>query len=60
MIIRKKKSKKNTPLSRTSHAIGKVKTNIYLMTVGVTIPEAGPMIEHPKDSGAWLINVNEK
>ena len=57
---KKEEIQKNTPLPRTGHAIGKIKDNIYLMTGGVTIPEAGPMIEHPKDSSTWLLNVNEK
>ena len=30
------------------------------MTGGVTIPEAGPKIEHPTDSSIWLLHVKEK
>ena len=51
---------KNTPSPRMGHAMSLLKENICLMTGGVNIPEAGPNIEHPKDSSMWLLHIKEK
>jgi hypothetical protein len=50
----------NTPLSRTGHAMAKLDDSTYLMTGGITIPDAGPKKHHPTDSSTWLLNPDTK
>ena len=40
--------------------MAKLRGSIFIMTGGVSMPEAGPRIEHPHDSSTWLLDVKTK
>ena len=46
---------KNTPNPRRGHQMAMLRGSSFIMTGGVTMPEAGPRIDHPHDSscGFW-------